>query len=740
MVGNGYADVKKIEGNTIVWNQLLPPITNPASSAAGLTITQNGDGSYSISGTSTNSSLEAFDISRNFGTITQGHVYFCRMNFIKASGADPSSLTFEWTTTMNRQLFFYSDAFIVTSNQSGAGADIMCSIQPNISVNFTAKPILIDLTKMFGETVANSMTVEEFERLFPMEYAPYCEGRLVSLGGYKIKWNQMVDYDSSHYSGWNGASVSKETQGEEVAFTTINTSSDNTSMVVFSQQISGILDPSHLWYVSGFMKSSITGTVRLQLGNTNVVEQQNATPDVWYELKALTRNFSAPSEAHKSLIIRFNGDTSNVGVVYSLRKPQLFDLTAMFGPGSEPTLEEFESMFGTEYGPYDEGTEMNILEKMDLQDDLSVKSTGFNLWDEEWELGTIDSSTGQNVASSNSIRPKNLIPVFPNTVYYNKRADATQGHFFYDANGNYLVRQSVGQYTFTTPQSAAYMRFVLSPSYGTTYNHDICINLSDPAKNGTYLPYTISTQDLSWIYDLEYKPEGSTTSEKLFPYGLLSAETVHDEITDTGAVKRVGVVDLGNLTWFNSNSIFISSSLNSLMKMPVSNNAPSANGVCSKYGKVETYNESIGNDKAIYTTWIGAPAGLSLRVNDSTYTDTATFKAAMQGVMLYYELATPITITFPSPKDLGYNVQSGGTEELLPTNPSDSGPITAPVLLSVNYPLDAVGTLTNLPRNYISVTSMDSFTTALGNFLNANITRTWDATNEKYTFTVVSRT
>lgn len=35
---------------------------------------------------------------------------------------------------------------------------------------------------------------------------------------------------------------------------------------------------------------------------------------------------------------------------------------------------------------------------------------------------------------------------------------------------------------------------------------------------------------------------------------------------------------------------------------------------------------------------------------------------------------------------------------------------------------------------------MDSFTTALGNFLNANITRTWDAANEKYTFTVVSRT
>ena len=153
--------------------------------------------------------------------------------------------------------------------------------------------------------------------------------------------------------------------------------------------------------------------------------------------------------------------------------------------------------------------------------------------------------------------------------------------------------------------------------------------------------------------------------------------------------------------------------------------------VCGKYSY-----HPLENTEITYVT----VENKNLKFFNTGYTDTATFKTAMSGVMLYYELATPITITFNSPKDLGYNVQTGGTEELLPTNPSWSGPITAPVSLSVNYPLDAVGTLTNLPRNYISVSSMDSFTTTLGNFLNANITRMWDVANEKYTFTVVSRT
>jgi hypothetical protein len=45
------------------------------------------------------------------------------------------------------------------------------------------------------------------------------------------------------------------------------------------------------------------------------------------------------------------------GHTLQFRNPQLFDLTAMFGAGNEPsTVDEFESMFPEPYYPYDEGT------------------------------------------------------------------------------------------------------------------------------------------------------------------------------------------------------------------------------------------------------------------------------------------------------------------------------------------------------------------------------------------------
>ena len=219
----------------------------------------------------------------------------------------------------------------------------------------------------------------------------------------------------------------------------------------------------------------------------------------------------------------------------------------------------------------------------------------------------------------------------------------------------------------------------------------------------------------------------------LFPYGLLSAGTVHDEITDTGAIKRVGAVDLGSLTYSRRQRTadvsdgykFVSDS--------------SATSLSMKSGLNLTSTLYTAGNVNVAGTNMRVMAGNNLNVSNDAYTDHSVFESAMRGVMLYYELATPITVTFPSPKDLGYNVQSGGTEQLLPSNPVGTGPITAPIIESVNYPLDAVGTLTNLPKNYISVESMDSFTTALGNTLNLNITKTWDSTNNKWTFSVTSR-
>ena len=47
----------------------------------------------------------------------------------------------------------------------------------------------------------------------------------------------------------------------------------------------------------------------------------------------------------------------------------------------------------------------------------NINDTGTNVWDEEWEVGTINDS-GNNYPSDSRIRSKNHIPVMPNTTYY----------------------------------------------------------------------------------------------------------------------------------------------------------------------------------------------------------------------------------------------------------------------------------------------------------------------------------
>jgi len=175
--------------------------------------------------------------------------------------------------------------------------------------------------------------------------------------------------------------------------------------------------------------------------------------------------------------------------------PQAFDLTAMFGSAVADALyamgdegvKLFRSWYPNDYYPYTEATLEHVsgLEAHDM--------VGFNQWDEEWELGWID-NTGANRDSANIIRSKNYIPVFPSTSYYFKTPQ-TATMLFYDENksclgnadANGLTDITGGGAIRTTPSNCYYVRIWVRNS--TTYNHDICINLSDPTRNGQYKPY-----------------------------------------------------------------------------------------------------------------------------------------------------------------------------------------------------------------------------------------------------------
>ena len=128
-----------------------------------------------------------------------------------------------------------------------------------------------------------------------------------------------------------------------------------------------------------------------------------------------------------------------------------------------------------------------------------VSVNGVNQWDEEWELGGINSSTGANYSSDTVIRSKNYIRVLPNETYYVK-SPATLVLLAYDENKNFIKRAWAGYNTttahnqsFTVPSNVHYIRFNLA---ATTYNHDISVNY--PSTETDYHAYDGNTYSVTW--------------------------------------------------------------------------------------------------------------------------------------------------------------------------------------------------------------------------------------------------
>ena len=336
----------------------------------------------------------------------------------------------------------------------------------------------------------------------------------------------------------------------------------------------------------------------------------------------------------------------------------VFDLTAMFDSGNEPsTVAEFEALYPLSYYPYDAGSLLSV--QME-----GIETVGFNQWDEEWEVGSIAVATGQNIAENNAIRSKNYSPCFPDTEYYIKSTTAAYV-FWYRADKSYISNVYTANSAKTSPAGAAYFRVRVDGT--NTYNHDICINISYPTRNGEYEPF--------W------------RSERTIPAtDLRSAGTVYDEQTATERITRVGAVDLGSLSWnYNSsNPSFYAENLPIVAQGYT--NASIAPMTCAKYETVAFYDNGAyfgGLDKV---TAFAFASGRRLYVKDTSFgTNAATFKAAMDGVILYYALATPTTQPITPPLNLTYRVSDFGTERILHTDP------TAAPTLVVTYGITADG-------------------------------------------------
>lgn len=371
--------------------------------------------------------------------------------------------------------------------------------------------------------------------------------------------------------------------------------------------------------------------------------------------------------------------------------PQVINLTQLFA--SDPTIADraYTLEQGTagagiawlksygyirdSYIPYNQGTLQSVLT-------TGKKVVGFNLWDEETELGGIGNN-GVPFDYPSKLRSKNYTPILPNTEYYITMPSNAIGNgiIFYDANNNFMSYTWKGSSaTFTTPQNAAYLKLDLAVAYGTTYNHDICINLSKPTgtpKNGDYLPYE----------SVSYQISPEELRGRLYLDADNNIRYDGDIRNANGTLNRkYGIVDLGTLEWitYNADRKIWMAALSDAK--PYTSNTQLPNLITAKYTTV-TGNETWTNGMmSMYTATIA-----EVVICDTNYTDVAAFAAAMSGVYLIFEKATSTTETvdpFVSPQQ----VFADGTEEYI-----DNRTVPIPVGHETKYELDLAEKLIGLP-------------------------------------------
>lgn len=186
-----------------------------------------------------------------------------------------------------------------------------------------------------------------------------------------------------------------------------------------------------------------------------------------------------------------------------------------------------------------------------------------------------------------------------------------------------------------------------------------------------YYPYNPGELMSAEVVEVESKgtfPITQSVREMCPGYGW-SAGTVCNEI-DFGRkvyVQRVGSVDLGTLDWSYDSvkKIFFSAPVLGIYKHTDNSAVPKwlcANYVTSSFNAIRD-DGSIKQNMAMGQGFEAAIGADCQCIRDDSYTDAAAFKAAMDGVMLYYELATPIEVDLSSflPDDNFIEVEAGGT-------------------------------------------------------------------------------
>lgn len=477
-----------------------------------------------------------------------------------------------------------------------------------------------------------------------------------SVGGRSIVWNQLVQSTSNEITD---AGVKATFSNDGIV--TLNGTATTTGNAVSVKTVKN--QKGHKYLMVANPLSGVYGKDQLLFSSQSYGQDSTGHG-------AIITNESSNAKWYYTLYVYKDVTYDNVKL-----QPQIFDLTQMFGSGNEPsTVGEFRAMFPNNYYPYN-------TDEIISADTESIIEQGANLY---YGTDMLKCGSDDYEYIANSYRCK-AIKLKPNTTYTLSFTSDKTSEIILLMNVNTVVNSQPYLDFRKTSDNRSYRTGDNGCLYVGVYAGNGSVMSADVVKRLSECEIMISEGDTPTAYapyhsNVYQIPEAI----KALPGYGWSAGTARNYVDyeNKRYVQCVSSVDLGTLNWaINSTSIvgehFYGFVDPGKFKRLGAFGATVHNILCSKYMAVAR-NQNVFIDKTI--TLDGDSTAVSqIQVKDTAYTDAAAFKQAMQGVILYYELESPIVTDISNLIDDDFlrniEVEAGGSVTFKNSNDSYRIPV-----------------------------------------------------------------
>lgn len=654
----GNYEYNKLVGGTYAFNQNIPiPPSSITNTLNNVTLTDNRDGSYTLSGVASGDCIFTIVNPKSWSD----HKYVLL-------GGAPAGSTTKYSLAMRGSggdtFDFGNGAIWNASGNTWKGVVIYVKNGQDVN-GLIFKPQLIDLTQLFGSTIADYIYsletaqagagVSFFKALFDKDYYPYNAGELMSVktsahvtkdannnvisnialdpdlelrGIPKLDENNNLYYDGDTYES-NG-DVTRRYGLLDLGSLTWNTITHETLGDYFYSDI-----PYDLIKRVGAFGTMIYPMLCLKYRTTQ------RTP-VYFLDKCICADGTLAAvtqlqikDSDYSDAAAFKASLSGLYLVYE----KASSTTESADPFTDPQeidaqgSEEFIDARAVSIPVGHESYYANICEIEGI-DEINLFHTGVNLFDKDNASVVTGYISASSFSDSNAKAKTICIPIKPSNTY---TVSKTAGARFALAVSSVAATNGA---TYTTRQQDNTASHITITAGANDYYLWAWIYLED-TDTGSLEDMLASVQIEKGDQASEYK--AYTGESALVEIGQTVYGGYYDK--DLGIVLTKKIVDLGSLSWTYNTSF-----TNPIFYAPLTDklNDRVNTGLCSHYPILDGNVTGAQNAAArLNDTELALSintASYHVFVRDERYSDAASFTTGVTGVKLCYELADPIII------------------------------------------------------------------------------------------------